>query len=234
MAESLTLTEVERLPVTPYAEVRPRLNPATCFLPPGGTCCRAVQVATRSPWSHAGIIFHVDTFDRKLLLESVEDAGVRMAPLTKYLHDYDKGKPYDGAVVLARCQVLNPEMVVRLGQFGTDLMTRPYGCEEIGRPSLGLAPRPRPGGQRPELHQLGAGAALLPERRVRVRPGPGPLHHPGRHLDRPQRHAPGPHSVARALHDSYPPCGCCCVVSSDRRRSSPPTRRPRSTYSPTR
>ena len=143
MAESLTLTEVERLPVTPYAEVRPRLKSGDLLFAAGRyMLSRAVQVATRSPWSHAGIIFHVDTFDRKLLLESVEDAGVRMAPLTKYLHDYDKGKPYDGAVVLARCQVLNPEMVVRLGQFGTDLMTRPYGCEEIGttvaRLALGL------------------------------------------------------------------------------------------------
>jgi hypothetical protein len=143
VAEPLTLTEVERLPVTPYAEVRPLLKSGDLLFAAGRyLVSRAIQAATKSPWSHVGIIFHVGTFDRKLLLESVEDAGVRMAPLTKYLHDYDRGKPYDGAVVLARFQVLNPEMVTRLGQFGTDLMTRPYGCEEIGatvaRIALGL------------------------------------------------------------------------------------------------
>jgi Permuted papain-like amidase enzyme, YaeF/YiiX, C92 family len=143
VAEPLTLTEVERLPVTPYAEVRPQLKSGDLLFAAGRhLLSRAIQTATKSPWSHVGIIFHVGTFDRKLLLESVEDAGVRMAPLTKYLHDYDHGRPYDGAVVLARFQVLNPEMVLRLGQFGTDLMTRPYGCEEIGstvaRITLGL------------------------------------------------------------------------------------------------
>jgi hypothetical protein len=143
VAEPLSLTELERLPVTPYAEVRPLLKSGDLLFAAGRyLLSRAIQHATRSPWSHVGIVFHVGTFDRKLLLESVEDAGVRMAPLTKYLHDYDHGKPYDGMLVLARFQVLNPEMVVRLGQFGTDLMTRPYGCEEIGstvaRIALGL------------------------------------------------------------------------------------------------
>lgn len=143
MAEPLSLTEVERLPVTPYAEVRPKLKSGDLLFAAGRyLLSRAIQSATRSPWSHVGIVFHVATFDRKLLLESVEDAGVRMAPLTKYLHEYDHGKPYDGAVVLARFQALNSEMVVRLGQFGTDLMTGPYGCEEIGstvaRIALGL------------------------------------------------------------------------------------------------
>jgi hypothetical protein len=144
VAEPLSLTELERLPVTPYAEVRPQLKSGDLLFAAGRyLLSRAIQSVTRSPWSHVGLIFHVGTFDRKLLLESVEDAGVRMAPVTKYLHDYDHGKPYDGAVVLARFQVLNPEMVLRLGQFGTDLMTRPYACEEIGstvaRIALGLS-----------------------------------------------------------------------------------------------
>jgi hypothetical protein len=143
VAEPLTLTEVERLPVTPYAQVRPMLKSGDLLFAAGRyLVSRALQAATKSPWSHVGIIFHIDSFDRKLLLESVEDAGVRMAPVTKYLHDYWHGKPYDGAVVLARFQALNPEMVIRLGQFGTDLMTGPYGCEEIGatvaRIALGL------------------------------------------------------------------------------------------------
>jgi hypothetical protein len=134
VADPLSLTEVERLPVTPYADLRPQLQSGDLLFCAGRyPVSKAIQMATRSPWSHVGIIFHSSSIDRKLLLESVEDAGVRMAPLTKYLHDYEHGKPYDGAVVIARFQAINPEMVIRLGQYGTDLLTQRYGCEEIGR-----------------------------------------------------------------------------------------------------
>ncbi len=134
MADRLSLTELERLPVTPYADVRPKLQSGDLLFCAGRyPVSMAIQQTTRSPWSHVGIIFHTSSIDRKLLLESVEDAGVRMAPLTKYLHDYDGGKPYDGVVVVARFLAINPEMVIRLGQYGTDMLTRPYGCEEIGR-----------------------------------------------------------------------------------------------------
>lgn len=134
MADRLSLNEVERLPVTPYAEVRPRLQSGDLLFAAGRyPVSRAIQQVTRSPWSHVGIIFHTGSIDRKLLLESVEDAGVRMAPLTRYRHDYGHGKPYDGVVVIARFLAINPEMVIRLGQYGTDMLTEPYGCEEIGR-----------------------------------------------------------------------------------------------------
>jgi hypothetical protein len=133
VAEPLSLTEVERLPVTPYAEVRPLLQSGDLLFCAGRyLVSRAIQAATKSAWSHVGIVFHIDSIDRKLLLESVEDAGVRMAPLTKYLIDYDGGQPYDGAIVVARFQAINPEMVVRLGQYGTDELTQPYDPEEIG------------------------------------------------------------------------------------------------------
>jgi hypothetical protein len=147
VADALSLTEVDRLPVTPYAEIRPKLESGDLLFAAGRSMvARAIQAATKSPWSHVGIIFHTGSFDRKLLLESVEDAGVRMAPLARYIHDYEHGKPYDGAVVLARFQALNPEMVIRLGQYGTDLLTQPYSCEEIGRIiariALGMARAP--------------------------------------------------------------------------------------------
>jgi hypothetical protein len=143
MADPFTLNEVERLPVTPYAQIRPQLESGDLLFAAGRSLvARAIQSATKSPWSHVGIIFHAGSIDRKMLLESVEDAGVRLAPLTKYLHDYEDAKPYDGAVVLARFQAINPEMVIRLGQYGSDLLGQPYGCEEIGqiiaRIALGL------------------------------------------------------------------------------------------------
>lgn len=134
MADPLTVNEVMRLPVTPYAEIRPQLQSGDLLFAAGRyTMSKAIQAATKSPWSHVGIIFYIDSFDRKLLLESVEDAGIRMAPLARYLHDYRHGQPYDGAVVIARFQAINPEMVIRLGQYGTDMLTEPYTVEDVGR-----------------------------------------------------------------------------------------------------
>ena len=49
---------------------------------------------TDSPWSHVGVVFWLKSIQRVLLLESVESIGVRFAPLSKYLSDYKKGKPY--------------------------------------------------------------------------------------------------------------------------------------------
>jgi hypothetical protein len=134
VAEPLSLNEVGRQPVTPYAEVRPRLQSGDLMFCSGRyPFSRAIQKLTKSAWSHVGIIFHMGSIDRKLVLESVEDAGVRLAPLTKYLIDYEAGKPYDGPVVVARFQAINPEMIIRLGQFGVDELTQPYDREDIGR-----------------------------------------------------------------------------------------------------
>jgi hypothetical protein len=134
VAEPLSLTEVGRLPVTPYAEIRPLLQSGDLLFCAGRyQFSRAIQALTKSPWSHVGIIFHMGSIDRKLVLESVEDAGVRLAPLTKYLVDYEHGRPYDGPVVVARFQAINPEMTVRLGQYGVDELTQPYDREQIGR-----------------------------------------------------------------------------------------------------
>ena len=147
MADPLSFNELERLPVTKYAEVRPLLESGDLLFAAGRSLvAKAIQAVTKSPWSHVGIIFHAGSIDRKMLLDSVEYAGVRLAPLTKFLHDYEHGKPYDGVVVLARFQAINLEMVIRLGQYGTDMVSQPYGCEEVGRimarVALGLAREP--------------------------------------------------------------------------------------------
>jgi len=67
-----------------------------------------------------------------LLLESVEDVGVRFAPLSKYLDDYEDGKPYKGPLVIARSEGLTMSAAKKAAQFGTDKLTRPYDKAEIG------------------------------------------------------------------------------------------------------
>lgn len=92
---------------------------------------QAIQKVTDSPWSHVGIVFRVDSLERILLLESVEDMGVRFAPLSKYLKDYENNKPYKGRVILARCKAKTS--IEPMVSFGIDELTKPYDKDEIAK-----------------------------------------------------------------------------------------------------
>ena len=115
-----------------YRAARPKLRSGDLLFTSGDyLISELIQKFTDSPWSHVGIIFRVEAIDRVLLLESVEDVGVRFAPLSKYLSDYADGKPYDGRAVVARCKGVNRKAVEDIAAFGTDQLTRTYDREEI-------------------------------------------------------------------------------------------------------
>lgn len=109
---------------------------------------KTIQKFTNSVWSHVGIVFRVDIIDRVLLLERVEDMGVRFAPLSKYLTDYDAGKPgkpYRGRILLTRCAGVDANAINDIARFGIDELTCPYDNDEIAaivaRIALGLGRR---------------------------------------------------------------------------------------------
>ncbi len=134
MAEHLESKEIKALPVLPYAEIRKGLKSGDVFFTSGDyLISKAIQKMTGSPWSHVGIVFRLDSIDRVLLLESVEDMGVRFAPLSKYLNDYENGKPYKGRAVLARCADVTLDTVANLAMFGIDELTQPYDKDEIAK-----------------------------------------------------------------------------------------------------
>jgi uncharacterized protein YycO len=93
---------------------------------------KAIQEVTDSVWSHIGIIYKIDSINRVLLLESVEDMGVRLAPLSKYLRDYDGiNQPYNGTLAIARhTQPKTTEQIDNIVRFGMDELTRPYDRDE--------------------------------------------------------------------------------------------------------
>ena len=94
MADHLESKDIKALPVLPYAALRTKLKSGDILFASGDyLVSKAIQKMTGSPWSHVGIVFRLDSIDRMLLLESVEDMGVRFAPLSKYLDDYEDGKP---------------------------------------------------------------------------------------------------------------------------------------------
>ena len=134
MADHLESKDIKALPVLSYADLRAKLKSGDILFASGDyLVSRAIQKVTGSPWSHVGIVFRLDSIDRILLLESVEDMGVRFAPLSKYLDDYEDGKPYRGRVVLARCKDVNAQTVTGVSIFGIDELTQPYDKDEVAR-----------------------------------------------------------------------------------------------------
>lgn len=148
MAQHLEEKEIKALSVLPYSELRSQLQSGDILFTSGDyLVSKAIRKMTGSPWSHVGIVFRLDSIDRMLLLESVEDMGVRFAPLSKYLLDYENGKPYKGRAVLARCSQVKSEVVAALSRFGIDELTQPYDKDEIAkilaRITLGMGKKER-------------------------------------------------------------------------------------------
>lgn len=134
MAAHIENKDIKALPVLPYLDLRAKLKSGDILFASGDYwVSKAIQKVTESPWSHVGIVFRLDSIDRVLLLESVEDMGVRFAPLSKYLDDYEDGKPYKGRVVLARCKDVNSSTVEGIAAFGIDELTQPYDKDEIAK-----------------------------------------------------------------------------------------------------
>ncbi|HWB10706.1 MAG TPA: YiiX/YebB-like N1pC/P60 family cysteine hydrolase [Pirellulales bacterium] len=146
MSRHLSAADLAALPVQSYATLREGLRSGDLLFCSGNyTVSKLIERGTKSPWSHVGIILRADRINRVLLLESVEDVGVRLAPVSKYLTDYQDGKPYDGAVAVARHDNLTDADVTAMTQFGVDQLTLPYDNEEIGeivaRIALGIGRR---------------------------------------------------------------------------------------------
>jgi uncharacterized protein YycO len=148
MASHIENKDINALPVLPYSDLRAKLRSGDLLFTSGDyLVSKAIQKVTNSPWSHVGIVIRLDSIDRMLLLESVEDMGVRFAPLSKYLKDYENGRPYKGRAVLARCKDVNAETITGISTFGIDELTQPYDKDEIAkilaRITLGIGKKER-------------------------------------------------------------------------------------------
>jgi uncharacterized protein YycO len=134
MAEILTRRELKQLPVTPYSKIRGKLETGDLLFASGNyLISKLIRKFTKSPWSHVGIIFPVNSPGGALLLESVEDQGVRFLPIGRYLNDYYRRRPYNGILTIARVRNLKKKNYEELAKFGIQELARPYDMEEIAR-----------------------------------------------------------------------------------------------------
>ena len=136
MAVPITKAELKKLPIMPYEKIRPFLKTGDIFFSSGSYLFSGViQNLTKSVWSHVAVIYRDEELDRILLLEAEPYIGIRLIPLSKYLHDYNgKKRPYKGQIAIAKLKEPLPRENLNKGiRFGLDELTRPYDNYEIAR-----------------------------------------------------------------------------------------------------
>jgi hypothetical protein len=144
MATPLTKRQIRQLPLLPYERVRNELRSGDLVFCSGSYLFSGlIQRFTRSVWSHVGVVYVDTQLQRVFILESETGIGVRLVPVSKYLHDYHgRRRPYRGEVVVARLDpVLGDDEVRRAVSHGMDLLTKPYDNGEIVRIAARIALR---------------------------------------------------------------------------------------------
>ncbi|MDX1900732.1 MAG: YiiX/YebB-like N1pC/P60 family cysteine hydrolase [Gammaproteobacteria bacterium] len=138
------------LPPKSYTELRREIRSGDILLCSGsGVFSNLIQNATNSVWSHVGFVLRLDVIERIMILESVENIGVRTVPLSSYVYDYNAtGKGYPGRLMIARHRDLREDNIVKLSKFATSLLGYPYNSQEIiriamriGLGTVGLQPQ---------------------------------------------------------------------------------------------
>ncbi len=136
MANSITKKQLKEMPVIPYEKIRDGLKTGDIFFSSGSYLFSGIiQKLTKSTWSHVAVVYKDEELGRVLLLEAEPYIGIRLIPLSKYLHDYKgKKRPYKGQIVIANLNIAVPKENMNNGiSFGLDELTRPYDNFEIVR-----------------------------------------------------------------------------------------------------
>ncbi len=123
------------IPTKQYEQLRHEIKSGDILLCSGTSLfSNMIQQATQSVWSHVAFILRLEVIDRIMVLESVENIGVRAVPLSSYARDYNgTGKGYPGRIMIARHQDVKQKNIIKLSKYAVDLLGYPYDANEIVR-----------------------------------------------------------------------------------------------------
>ena len=124
----------DRLDRKRYNDIRQDICTGDIFLAAGNyAISRMIAHFSDSIFSHVGFVFTWNS--RVLVLESVEDDGVRAVPLSQYVFNYENsGEPYKGRLFLARHNTpLDTEKVNSMLGKAADTLNKKYDKDEIAR-----------------------------------------------------------------------------------------------------
>lgn len=117
-----------------YKSARNEIRTGDIFFASGNyPISRMIEHFSDSIFSHVGFVFTWNS--RVLLLESVEDDGVRAVPLSQYIYDYENsGQPYNGRLFLGRYSgTFNQDSIGRMLGKAADSLNKKYDKEEIAK-----------------------------------------------------------------------------------------------------
>lgn len=117
-----------------YNDIRQDICTGDIFLASGNyPISRMIAHFSDSMFSHVGFVFTWNS--RVLILESVEDDGVRAVPMSQYVSDYENsGEPYNGRLFLARYNTsLDTTKVNSMLGKAADSLNKKYDKDEIAR-----------------------------------------------------------------------------------------------------
>lgn len=120
----------------PYADLRPQIQNGDIALFSGTELfSRAIQWATKSPFSHVGFIFRLDDIDRVMVLEALTSSVCTVALSAIVNGTGPHQKPYNGKLVIARhadfARLATLQTLRTMSEFAVDRFGAPYGVGEI-------------------------------------------------------------------------------------------------------
>ncbi|WP_074594522.1 YiiX/YebB-like N1pC/P60 family cysteine hydrolase [Bacillus cereus] len=96
-----------------------------------------IKKASDSIFSHVGVLFRWN--NHIIILESVEDDGVRAVPLSHYMYNYENSKEkYNGEIYIARHKEIenndfHTEKIMKMFEKAMDFLNRNYDKDEIAK-----------------------------------------------------------------------------------------------------
>ena len=130
---------LQTLKPLPYAEARKLVRDGDLLLCSAhDQYSKLIRWATRSPWSHVGIAFHIRAIDRLMVLECVAKQGVRTVPLSAFITRTSSGvTPYPGHILLARHAGIDGRSATQrlreMAEFGFDSLGDPFAQAEMNK-----------------------------------------------------------------------------------------------------
>ncbi len=140
---SISADVLETTAPTAYAQLRATLRDGDIVLCQGrDPFSKLIQWSTKSPWSHVGMVFRVDSVDRVIVIEAVEKIGVRAVALSDFCsRDSEGTHPYPGKILVVRHKELKGDAtdprVLELAKFAFSHL----GCKFAPRKIFKIALR---------------------------------------------------------------------------------------------
>lgn len=122
-----------------YESVRSEIQTGDILLASGDYLfSRMIQFTTSSCWSHVAFILRLEQIDRVMVLESVENKGVRTIPLSEYVKNFEgKKHGYNGRLAIARyddfSKNVSEQQLQALAKFAIERFSYPYDYREMIR-----------------------------------------------------------------------------------------------------